>query len=63
MARPVTGRFAATPRTQPAADHAVDRAVCPRCGRRAARVIGRSEVMPVVYLQCDGCKLLSIAGG
>jgi hypothetical protein len=38
-----------------------DRVECPRCGRLVARVIGRSEVAPVVYLRCDLCQLTSIA--
>lgn len=38
------------------------RVACPRCGRLEARVIGRSESLPVVYLRCDGCRLASIAG-
>jgi predicted nucleic acid-binding Zn ribbon protein len=35
---------------------------CPRCGRSTARVIGRSDTMPVVYLRCDACQLTSVAG-
>lgn len=38
------------------------RVLCPRCGRPEARIIGRSESVPVVYLRCDGCRLASIAG-
>jgi hypothetical protein len=37
-----------------------ERIVCPRCGRPEARIIGRSESIPVVYLRCDGCHLASI---
>ena len=40
----------------------LDAIECPRCGRAAAKVIGRSEIMPVVYLRCDGCRLTSVAG-
>jgi hypothetical protein len=29
--------------------------VCPRCGVPSARVIGRSDSYPVVYLRCDEC--------
>lgn len=39
-----------------------ERIVCPRCGRPEARIIGRSESIPVVYLRCDGCHLASITG-
>ena len=35
---------------------------CPRCRRSAARVIGQSDVMPVLYLRCDGCHATSVAG-
>ena len=38
-----------------------DREVCPRCGRLNARIIGRSESFPVVYLRCDGCSNTSVA--
>jgi hypothetical protein len=38
-----------------------ERLVCPRCGRPDARIIGRSETLPVVYLRCDGCHLPSVA--
>src|SRR4029453_5859624 len=27
--------------------------VCPRCGMLAARIIGRSESLPVIYLTCE----------
>jgi hypothetical protein len=27
-----------------------------------AKVIGRSEVMPIVYLRCDGCHMPSVTG-
>lgn len=39
-----------------------ERVLCPRCGRPDARIIGRSESVPVVYLRCDGCHLASVAG-
>jgi hypothetical protein len=35
--------------------------VCPRCGVAAARVIGRSESLPVLYLRCDDCGRTSIS--
>ena len=35
--------------------------VCPRCGMLAARIIGRSESLPVVYLQCEDCGRTSVA--
>lgn len=34
---------------------------CPRCGRSNARVIGRSETLPVMYLRCDECHQVSVA--
>jgi hypothetical protein len=27
-----------------------------------AKIIGRSETVPVVYLRCEGCHLPSVAG-
>jgi len=38
-----------------------DREVCPKCGRASARIIGRSESFPVLYLRCDGCSHTSVA--
>jgi hypothetical protein len=35
--------------------------VCPRCGVPSAKVIGRSESQPVIYLRCDDCGRTSIA--
>ena len=35
--------------------------VCPRCGMLSARIIGRSEALPVLYLRCDECGRTSIA--
>jgi predicted RNA-binding Zn-ribbon protein involved in translation (DUF1610 family) len=35
--------------------------VCPRCGMLAARIIGRSESLPIVYLQCEDCGRTSVA--
>jgi hypothetical protein len=34
--------------------------VCPRCGVAGARIIGRSESLPVVYLRCDDCQRTSV---
>jgi len=39
-----------------------DHVECPRCGRSQAKVVGRSETVPVVYLRCDGCHLMSVMG-
>ena len=39
----------------------LDRAVCPKCGRPTARLIGRSEAFPVLYLRCDDCCHTSVA--
>ncbi len=38
-----------------------DKEVCPKCGRPGARVIGRSESFPVLYLRCDDCGMASVA--
>jgi hypothetical protein len=35
--------------------------LCPRCGLAAARIIGRSESLPIVYLRCGECNRTSIA--
>src|SRR5687768_17007009 len=35
--------------------------VCPRCGMLAARIIGRSESLPIIYLQCEDCGRTSVA--
>jgi len=35
--------------------------VCPRCGAPAAKIIGRSEALPVVYLRCDDCGRASVS--
>ena len=35
--------------------------VCPRCGVPSARVIGRSESLPVIYLKCDECGRTAVA--
>jgi hypothetical protein len=35
--------------------------VCPRCGGPSAKVIGRSESLPVLYLRCDDCGRTSIS--
>jgi ribosomal protein L37E len=34
--------------------------ICPRCGVPSARVIGRSESLPVIYLRCDDCGRTSV---
>jgi ribosomal protein L37E len=34
--------------------------VCPRCGLAAAKVIGRSESLPVIYLRCEECGRASV---
>ena len=41
--------------------HVQEREVCPKCGRLTARLIGRSETFPVLYLRCDDCAHTSIA--
>jgi hypothetical protein len=65
---PVRKRAKAVPKTEqtpvvvrrPRA-HAPEREVCPKCGRLTARLIGRSETFPVLYLRCDDCAHTSIA--
>ena len=44
-----------------AAKRVHDGEICPRCGRANARVLGRSESVPVVYLRCDDCGRTSVA--
>jgi hypothetical protein len=34
--------------------------ICPRCGVPSARVIGRSDTYPVIYLRCDDCGRTSV---
>ena len=65
---PVRKRAKAVPKTAPAPAavrrpraHAPEREVCPKCGRLTARLIGRSETFPVLYLRCDDCAHTSIA--
>jgi hypothetical protein len=47
-------------RRAPAVKTALDREVCPRCGRPSARLIGRSDMFPVLYLRCDDCHHTSV---
>lgn len=35
--------------------------VCPRCGVPNAKIIGRSDSLPVLYLRCDDCGRTSIS--
>jgi hypothetical protein len=35
--------------------------VCPRCGMASAKIIGRSEALPVLYLRCDDCGRTSVS--
>jgi hypothetical protein len=49
------------PRQRRADNASRDSEVCPRCGRTTARIIGRSESFPVLYLRCDECHHLSVA--
>ena len=65
---PAPKRAKAAPKTAPAPvavrrprAHAPEREVCPKCGRLTARLIGRSETFPVLYLRCDDCAHTSIA--
>jgi len=46
---------------RPAKPAASDREICPKCGRPNARIIGRSESIPVLYLRCDECRHTTIA--
>jgi hypothetical protein len=54
-------RQAATPAPRRRRALQADREVCPRCGRATARLIGRSESFPVLYLRCDDCAHTSVA--
>jgi hypothetical protein len=49
------------PRRSSSMKHSADREVCPKCGRPNARLIGRSETFPVLYLRCDDCNHTSVA--
>ena len=49
------------PRRTSSVKHSADREVCPKCGRSNARLIGRSETFPVLYLRCDDCNHTSVA--
>jgi ribosomal protein S27E len=42
------------------AKRATPAVLCPRCGVPAARIIGRSESLPVLYLRCSDCQRTSI---
>lgn len=35
--------------------------LCPRCGVAGARIIGRSESLPILYLRCSDCGRTSVA--
>jgi len=35
--------------------------VCPQCGVPSAKVIGRSETYPVLYLRCEDCGKMSVS--
>jgi len=52
---------ARAPRRSSSMKHSADREVCPKCGRPNARLIGRSETFPVLYLRCDDCNHTSVA--
>ena len=49
------------PRRSAADKNSSDHETCPRCGRSNARLIGRSETFPVLYLRCDDCRQTSVA--
>ena len=49
------------PRRSSSLKNSADREVCPKCGRPNARLIGRSETFPVLYLRCDDCNHTSVA--
>ena len=34
--------------------------LCPRCGVAGARIIGRSESLPILYLRCSDCGRTSV---
>jgi hypothetical protein len=35
--------------------------ICPRCGVPGAKIIGRSDSLPVLYLRCDDCGRTSVS--
>jgi len=59
--REASSAQARQPRRSSSMKHAADREVCPKCGRPNARLIGRSETFPVLYLRCDDCNHTSVA--
>ena len=61
FARLRRGPRAEPPRRSSSMKHSADREVCPKCGRPNARLIGRSETFPVLYLRCDDCNHTSVA--
>lgn len=61
MPRPVTQQIDPSRPARRPANPRADAVECPRCGRHMAKIIGRSEALPVVYLRCDGCHLPSVA--
>jgi len=62
MNQSVRQPLTSTPPDRRSAQPRAETVECPRCGRFMAKIIGRSEVVPVVYLRCDGCHLTSVAG-
>jgi len=36
------------------------REVCPKCGSPNARIIGRSESLPILYFRCEDCRRTSV---
>jgi Zn finger protein HypA/HybF involved in hydrogenase expression len=61
MAPPMPPQVRPPNSNRPVAKNRADAVECPRCGRHMARIIGRSEAVPVVYLRCDGCQMPSVA--
>jgi hypothetical protein len=62
MHHELSRRQPSQPRTKTLAPPA-DAEVCPHCRRTSARIIGRSESHPVLYLHCSECRRTSVAPG
>jgi hypothetical protein len=59
--RKAAGSIKPQPRRTSTTKSAGEREICPKCGRPNARLIGRSESFPVIYLRCDDCHHTSVA--
>jgi hypothetical protein len=60
VVRPVVNQRESSPARRGAFEARPERVLCPRCDRWMAKVIGRSEVIAIIYLRCDGCQRPSV---